>query len=129
TTTNPALLCNNVFCANGGVCNIVTTAQGVYQAQCQCLLGFAGDNCELQAIGATVYAYCSCLPGFYRPNCDTRYFACPFVGTHADTNYCRLEKYFTCTSNGAGLTLTQSVCPKGSKYNPNLSRCDPSYQC
>jgi len=137
--------CQNVVCANGGVCNPVPTIENGVEVQCLCLNGFAGPNCELigtpgrctptlclnggvceeKISGTAVYAYCRCPPGLTGQCCQTSYFACPTAGVFADPKNCKFGRYFQCN----GLTLSTLSCPRGLRYNFMKLRCDSDVSC
>ncbi|CAF0900388.1 unnamed protein product [Adineta steineri] len=142
--------CQNVVCANGGVCNPIPSTENGVEMQCLCLngikiLSFAGANCELigtpgrctsglcqnggiceeRLIGSAVYAYCRCPPGITGQCCQTPYFTCPMAGVYADPINCKFGGYFQCV----GYALTKQSCPRGLRYNFMTMRCDVAVSC
>ncbi|CAF3290222.1 unnamed protein product [Rotaria socialis] len=137
--------CQNVVCANGGVCNSVATIENGVDQQCSCLDGFSGSNCELVGVsgrctpdlcqnggiceeknnGVTSYAFCRCPSGIAGQCCQTPYFSCPAPGIFADSTNCKYGRYFQC----AGLNLSTLSCPRGLRYNFMKMRCDSDVSC
>lgn len=137
--------CQNVVCANGGICNPTPTVENGVLIQCQCPSGFFGANCESvgviarctpgfcqnggiceeRASGATIYAYCRCPAGFSGQCCQTPYFSCPGSGVYADPVNCKYGRYFQCS----GSALTSLSCPRGLRYNFMKMQCDSNVSC
>ncbi|CAF2348256.1 unnamed protein product [Rotaria sp. Silwood2] len=132
-------------CANGGVCNPVSSTENGVDMQCVCSNGFAGPNCELVGVfgrctlglcqnggiceervnGASIFAYCRCPSGFTGQCCQTPYFSCPAPGVYADPINCKFGRYFQCN----GYTLSTLSCPRGLRYNFMKMRCDSDVSC
>ncbi|UJR27520.1 hypothetical protein I4U23_008804 [Adineta vaga] len=137
--------CQNIVCANGGVCNPNPPTENGIIMHCSCPNGFTGPNCELvgtlgrctlglcqnggvceeRLSGSTTYAFCRCPPGITGQCCQTSYFSCPMAGVFADPINCKFGKYFQCN----GYTLSSLSCPRGLRYNFMKMRCDTDVSC
>ncbi|CAF1151511.1 unnamed protein product [Rotaria sp. Silwood1] len=138
-------LCRKITCVNGGVCNPVPTANNGIEAQCWCLNGFSGSNCELigtqggchsnlcqnggvceeRKLGASLFAYCQCPPGFSGRYCERHYFTCSHSGLFEDSVNCRFGRYFQCVDTVA---IIRS-CSRGFRFNSIKMQCDANGSC
>jgi len=137
--------CQNVLCANGGVCNPTPTYENGVEMQCLCVNGFSGPNCEIvgtpgrcvaglcqnggiceeKTFALGIYAFCRCPSGYTGQCCQSRYFSCPASGVFADPVNCKFGRYFQCN----GSTLLTLSCPRGLRYNFMKMRCDSDVSC